>query len=473
MPTKTKFLSVLIFIFFISMFPLYAQRAEEGMRYFNNHQYQEAKNIYAELLKKTPKDKLTNYRYARCCFELGEVDTAIKYFEIAGAGYLETGYYLGQLYIHNYDFDKAIDSYEKYLSTQKGWDEKTLISGEKIGQATLAEKLLSRVEDIAIIDSIVVDKDKFLSFYKISKELGELKQEKIQVDSLHYEDKISYITQRKDRVYFSDISNGNMDLFTSYKLLDGWSNPVSLSNIINTTANENYPFLLLDGVTVYYASDGEGSIGGYDIFITKYVSHSNTYLAPENIGMPFNSPFNDYMMVIDEVNGVGWFATDRYLPDDKVAVHTFIPNETKNILRIEDVDAVKQYAQLKRFRRGEKPVSSPGTNSKSPAVQQEQAEWQFLITGDIIYTKESDFRSSTALEKWEELNRMISERNNREEQLEQLRRQYQEATEDNRKLIAPKIIVLENQLHDEDDNIENLKIAIRNIEIEYLIQDNN
>ena len=33
--------------------------------------------------------------------------------------------------------------------------------------------------------------------------------------------------------------------------------------------------------------------------------------------MPFNSPYNDYMYVIDEYNNLGWFASDRYQPEGK------------------------------------------------------------------------------------------------------------------------------------------------------------
>ena len=40
---------------------------------------------------------------------------------------------------------------------------------------------------------------------------------------------------------------------------------------------------------------------------------------PENVGMPFNSPYNDYMYVIDEFNDLGWFASDRYQPEGKCA----------------------------------------------------------------------------------------------------------------------------------------------------------
>lgn len=43
---------------------------------------------------------------------------------------------------------------------------------------------------------------------------------------------------------------------------------------------------MADGVTLYYASDGEGSLGGYDIFVTRYDSESSSYLRPDNIECP-------------------------------------------------------------------------------------------------------------------------------------------------------------------------------------------
>lgn len=54
------------------------------------------------------------------------------------------------------------------------------------------------------------------------------------------------------------------------KLIEGkWSDIIPLPNGVNTEQDEAYPFFLNDGVTLYFASNGEGSIGGYDIFITR------------------------------------------------------------------------------------------------------------------------------------------------------------------------------------------------------------
>ncbi len=107
-------------------------------------------------------------------------------------------------------------------------------------------------------------------------------------------------------LYGNQSTDGKMQLYSRIRLLDGWSEPEPLTSL-NEQGNVNYPFLMSDGITLYYASDGEGSLGGYDIFVTRYDSENSNYLRPDNIGMPFNSPANDYMYAIDESNNIGWF----------------------------------------------------------------------------------------------------------------------------------------------------------------------
>ena len=50
-----------------------------------------------------------------------------------------------------------------------------------------------------------------------------------------------------------------MQLYSRIKLINNWSDPEPL-NTLNEQGNVNYPYLMADGVTLYYASDGEGSL---------------------------------------------------------------------------------------------------------------------------------------------------------------------------------------------------------------------
>ena len=90
------------------------------------------------------------------------------------------------------------------------------------------------------------------------------------------------------------------------KLIDGYGNEKQLSATnFGLTGDVNYPYVMPDGVTIYFAAKDYDTLGGYDLFVSRYNMNNDTYLAPERLSMPFNSMYNDYLMVVDEEKGVG------------------------------------------------------------------------------------------------------------------------------------------------------------------------
>jgi len=458
----------LIFPLLIFTASLFSENTSTGETYFNNKQYVKARSFYEESLRKKPNDALFNYRYARSCYELKDAEAAIPHFEKAVIKFPVSNLYLGELYFNTYRFDESVLAYQNYISTLLPTDDKLAGYQEKLKKAEIAARLLSRIEDVAIIDSTVVNKDDFLRFYKFNKELGTLTQESIKPKGHHKLDKIKYTTQRQDRVYYSDSINGRMKIFTSYKLLDSWSKPTSISDVINTKGDENYPFLLADGVTIYFASDGENSIGGYDLFITRYNPSTDSYLKPENIGMPFNSPFNDYMMVIDEQRKIGWFASDRYQPSGKVIIYSFIPSEEKTILHSEDKDSLRRAAQLKIFRKVEDTI---------PDIPQEQdnrlqaagQQIEFVINDSTVYTNVNQFKSEDAVKLWNDWHKFSLELINNVKELGEMRVKYARMENPSeRSTLAPKILDFEQKNLEMKNQLMHKTILVRNTENKFL-----
>lgn len=458
-----KFKFVFLYLF-LSM-SLFAQRAAEGDVLFNNKQYLKARTVYENLLKKHPNDALYNFHYARCCYELNDFEKAITHFEKSGSKIPMRDLFLGELYFNTYRFDQSVKAYQTYISTLKLDDNKLPQLQLQLKKAENAARLMTKVEDIAIVDSILVNKVDFLKFYKLSNEMGSLSQELLKLSANKTVDKIKYTTQRQDRIYYSDSIQGQMDIFTSFKLLDGWSVPTSISPLINTPANENYPFLLLDGVTVYFASDGENSMGGYDLFITRFNPSTNSYLAPENLGFPFNSTTNDYMMVIDEQHKLGWFATDRNQSTSKVMIYTFMLNETKTILHSDDKDYLRQFAKLKTYRKANGIVNNNDTKSSSQTQASEQ-QIEFVINDSLVYTKVEQFKSSEALTLWKEMHKLYLESKTKKIQLSDMRTQYSNAQLENEKsVLSPKILELEAAIAELQKQILHITIQVRKEEI--------
>ena len=456
----------LIFLsFFFTLTLFAAQRSGEGEAFFNNKQYAKAREVYEVLLKKKPNDATYNFRFARCCYELKDAESAIQHFEMSGTKFPQRDVFLGELYFNTYRFDQSVMAYQTYIATLDSTDKKRPEFLQKLKRSENAARLINKVEDIAIVDSVQVNKNEFLRFYKFSSELGALKQEPLKINSRRFTDKLTYTTQRQDRVYFSDSIKGRMDIFTSYKLFDTWSKPASVFGIINTHFNENYPFLLLDGVTLYFASDRENSLGGYDIFVTRFTPSTNSYLPPENIGFPFNSPANDYMMVIDEQRKLGWFATDRNQPVGKVVIYSFVPNVSKTIVRSEDNDFIRRAAQLKTYRKAtvagiENVVSVQGQASGS------DKQIEYIVNDSIVYSHVNQFKSIDGAKHWLELQSLSDVTQKAQIELAAQRSKYEMVETDvDRKKIAETILDLELSIREMQKQVALKTIQLRNDEL--------
>ena len=61
---------------------------------------------------------------------------------------------------------------------------------------------------------------------------------------------------------------------------------------VNSKFNEGPIYITLDGQTMYLASEGTGSYGGFDIFVSH--RSQGSWSKPENLGYPINTPYDDF-----------------------------------------------------------------------------------------------------------------------------------------------------------------------------------
>ncbi len=92
-----------------------------------------------------------------------------------------------------------------------------------------------------------------------------------------------------------DDSYGKRDLYISFKKRNGkWTVPKNLGNTLNTTGEDESPFLAADGRTMYYSSDGFNGYGGSDIYVTRKLDDTWTnWTTPENMGSSINKDGDD------------------------------------------------------------------------------------------------------------------------------------------------------------------------------------
>ena len=195
-------------------------------------------------------------------------------------------------------------------------------------------------------------------------------------------------------------------------MIDKWSDPEPLKGLEEGGTNLNYPFLDSDGITLYYAAQGEESLGGYDIFITRYDSDDNAYLRPDNLGFPFNSVANDYMYAIDDFNNLGWFASDRYQPEDKVCVYVFVPNESKQVYDYESTspEMLQAAASLQCIQKTQTDAAKVRLARQQLAKvmygqdeQKKKGDFRFVVDDNVVYHTLADFRSAEARKQYQTL----------------------------------------------------------------------
>lgn len=108
-------------------------------------------------------------------------------------------------------------------------------------------------------------------------------------------------------------SHGGRDLYVSFKRSDSsWSEPMNLGPTVNSISHDVTPFLASDNTTLYFATDGRGGFGGYDIFVTRRLDSTWTsWSEPMNIGATVNTPSDDLYYTVPASGDYAYYVSYR------------------------------------------------------------------------------------------------------------------------------------------------------------------
>ena len=382
---------------------LAGQTMDDARKWYLEGNYTQAKPVFEAEYQANPNNAPLNQWLGVIAFTEGDYPKAQKYLEFASQKNIpESFLYLGQLYTKLYRFADADKEFAKYeRANRRNKDALAKLTTHK-EYADKLKRLINRTEDIQIIDSVIVPKSDFLSAYKLSASAGSLQPMSNFFRNQSGNNQILFLNERQDKIYYplSDSVFGSK-LYTMEKLLDNFGNEKRLSESVNQNGNQAYPFVMPDGLTIYFSSTGHGSLGGYDLFVTRYNLNTNSHLTPNQLNMPFNSPFNDYMMAIDEEKGIGWFASDRFQPKDSVCVYTFIPASGVTLLESEDANYLANRAKISSIKDTWKPDANYSallqrSHTATTAQRTTQRDFTFVINDENTYYSLSDFKNAGA-----------------------------------------------------------------------------
>lgn len=142
-----------------------------------------------------------------------------------------------------------------------------------------------------------------------------------------------------NRIIFSSERKGGYggkDLYIAEKIGENaWGNIMNMGSSINSSADEDAPFITADGKILFFASNGKLSTGGYDILRSDLVE--NHWSQPYNIGKPVNTPNDDkfYMVTADSKKGYySSMTAGGYGEQDIYCITPGIPNKPVRVVQV-------------------------------------------------------------------------------------------------------------------------------------------
>lgn len=452
----------------------FSQTLQQARSLYESNNYVDAKPVFEKYVKSSPSNGNYNFWYGVCCLKTGEPEKAIPYLETAVKKRITGGQlYLAQAYHDSYHFQNAVDCYEEYIAELEKRKKPTEIADSLLERSKMYLRMIKGVEEVCVIDSFVVDKVNFLEHYKISEDAGTLYNYNDFFKASGENVGTVYQNEIESKIYYSETGeNGTLDIFSKSKLDNEWGRKQTLPSGINGSGNANYAYVLSDGITIYYATDGEG-LGGYDIYVTRYNTNTDTYLTPENVGMPFNSPYNDYMYVVDEYNNLGWFASDRFQPDGKVCIYVFIPNVSKQTYNFEIMDAEKMIRLAKLYSLKETWNDESEVKEALARLQMvldykpkehRKVDFELVIDDNRTYHVWGDFKSAEAKKLFQHFLRLKKDYLVQEDKLEKMRLRYIQSGNEEKIQLSPSILDLEKRVLQMNIELDTLEVEVRNKE---------
>jgi hypothetical protein len=314
---------------------------------FVKKEYSQAKPLFSQLLSQDALNADHNYRFG-VCIMFTEADPAkpLPYIE-GGANSVgvnpEAFYFLGLVYRFNYRFDQSAEAFQKAKTkgyTAAGIDLDREIQISRNGRILYNDAL---VFNPAMEKQVI--KSEFYRPYDFRKLKGKVIPApptfKTKFDEKALLESFVYTPTEATSLFYASLGEDGLngkDIYKVNKLPTGeWSLPQRLPDEINTKFDEDFAFLDEQTQTLYFSSNGHNTMGGSDIFSSRFDENTGKWSVPVNLQHPINSPFDDFLYLIDPDKEVAFFASNRNTPMNMVNVYkTIFENPDKLDMTVVD-----------------------------------------------------------------------------------------------------------------------------------------
>lgn len=440
---------------------------------FEQGDYDSAIEQLERTVAKYDRDVKTNYylgaSYVAARRNLSEGIKRLKYAQVKGF-VANSNYYLGRAYQLIFEYEQAITAFNKFLKTAKN-EELIAMALQYREESNNSIALASKLFNVRVIDKYRVTRDSLLYVYNPSKEVGSVQRNGDFFESDIDPEGILYRTERGDAVYFSlPDGTGKAKLYKIEKLLDGWGDMVALQGLASE-GNDMMPVMMTDGTTLYFSSDRPGGMGGLDIYRCTYDIESRSFTEPVNLGVPFNSAFDDFLFVGDEFRTRAWFASNRETSADSVMVYEILWDSSVIRSFAQSTNEIRTASMLPidpTLSTMKDDARVVGTEAKvQHSITREERQFEFAVNDSLTYTRWEHFRSSEAMTAYRLGSTKQAERDSLSALMAGKRKLFMQMDDDaSRNELIADILKIERQTYALEDEIdERMKVA-RRLEID-------
>ena len=154
---------------------------------------------------------------------------------------------------------------------------------------------------------------------------------------------------------------GVRDLYVTRDQDTLWSAPELMGEALLSLGDEVFPMLSADGKTLTFSSDGFHGAGGFDLYRSVWDEASLSWSEPENMGFPYSSTGDDFLLVDTPDGRFTLFASNRECSPDSVYVYVLEKQVSSVRLPVRDPETLSRMASLL-------PVDDPARLITAPAV---------------------------------------------------------------------------------------------------------
>ena len=260
-----------------------------------------------------------------------------------------------------YRFEEAMERFAAAAAATRNADTLEMLRA-RVRQSQNALNLTDLCSDPVVIARQRFSREDFFLFYPLKNQGWRAAPNSLDPS----DDGIPTYAPKGDRVvYFSAPDEaGARNLYVTRDQDTLWSAPELLGEKVLSIGNEVFPMLSTDGKTLTFASDGLYGMGGYDLYRSIWDETAGTWGEPENLGFPFSSPGDDFLLADTQDGRYTLFASNRDCSRDSVYIYVLEKQKDATRVPVRDPDVLARMASLA-------PVSDPTRLDHASVVSDE------------------------------------------------------------------------------------------------------